>query len=217
MLRSGWIPACLTAVLTAVFVVFYGVSVADVAKFAAYLLVVVVVPGTLLWRLLRGGSGLLAADVAAGTALGYALTVLAYLGLRAVGVPQLAVAPSLLVVGLFAGLPRLRRHWHGSGERTPWWWSWLVAAFVLFLVAWSGIAFFRGHGLDWPGDASPYADIPFQQALAAELKHHFPGQIPFVSGEPLHYHYFFHAHLAAASWGTGIELQILLLRLAVLP
>ncbi|WP_027341277.1 hypothetical protein [Hamadaea tsunoensis] len=217
MLRSGWIPAALTAALTAVFVVLYGVSAADVAKFSAYLLLVVVVPGTLLWRLLRGGSGLLAADVAAGTALGYALSVLVYLALRAVGLPQLAVVPTLAVLGLFAGVPGLRRHWRGSGERTPWWWSWLLAGFVLVLVAWSGINFFRGHGLDWPGDSTPYPDIPFQQALAGELKNHFPGRIPFVAGEPLHYHYFFHAHLAAASWGTGIELQVLLLRLAVLP
>ncbi|MGV9779755.1 hypothetical protein, partial [Streptosporangium sp. NPDC003464] len=38
-----------------------------------------------------------------------------------------------------------------------------------------------------------------------------------VSGEPLLYHWFVYAHLAAASWVTGVEPLVLLLRLGMLP
>ncbi|MGV9776875.1 hypothetical protein, partial [Streptosporangium sp. NPDC003464] len=38
-----------------------------------------------------------------------------------------------------------------------------------------------------------------------------------VSGEPLLYHWFVYAHLAAASWVTGVEPLVLLFRLGMLP
>jgi hypothetical protein len=217
VLRSGWIPTVLAAVFTAAVLYAYGVSAADIAVYAGYLLVGVTLPGLLLWRALRGRADLLARDVAAGTGVGYAVTIFAYLLLRWLGAPQLAIVVPLLIIVVFLAVPKLRRHWRGSGERAPWWWSWLLAAFPVFLAAYSAITFFRGHGLNWPGNSSPYPDIPFQLALAAELKHHFPAVMPYMIGEPLRYHWFFHAHLAAASWATGIELQTLLFRLAILP
>jgi hypothetical protein len=217
VLRYGWLSTSLTAAFTGALLAAYGVSWVDIALFTLYMLVVVTIPGTLVWRALRGRPGPIAADLAAGTAVGYPLTIFTYLIVRVAGVPQLGIAAPIAIVCAFALVPHLRRHWHGSGERVPMWWSWALCGIFAALLLWSAASFFRYHGLTWPGNSTPYPDMPFHLALAAELKHHFPAMMPYLQDEPLRYHWFIHAHMAATSWGTGIELQILLLRLAVVP
>ena len=44
-----------------------------------------------------------------------------------------------------------------------------------------------------------------------------PTSLPFLEGEPLYYHWFAHAHFAAASHATGIEPYVILTRLGVVP
>ncbi|MEV6964716.1 hypothetical protein AB0M47_06325 [Hamadaea sp. NPDC051192] len=217
LLASGWVPAGLTALFAVLLLKAYGVGLTDLALYSGYILVVVALPGLLLWRALRRKAGPIALDIAAGLALGYPLSVFVYIGFRAIGVPQLAVVPSILVVAAFALVPGLRRHWRGSGERAPMWWSWILAGFVVALFCWTAIDFFRRNGTSWPGNSQPYQDMVFHLALAAEFKHHFPAMIPYVIDEPLHYHWYYHAHLAAASWGSGVELQTLLFRLGLMP
>jgi hypothetical protein len=214
---SGWLPAGLVGVLSAVTLYQSGVAVAELVTFAAYALGAVVVPGTLVWRAARGGPSDLVTDVAAGTAVGYALEVAAYLPARAAGAPLLALALPAGIVVAFVAVPGLRRFWRGSGERVPAWWAWLVSLLAAFLLAWAVGTFFPNHGLTWPANASPYLDMPYQLALAGEIKHHLPPVVPYVDGPPLKYHWFVHAELAATSWGTGIELQTLLYRLSLLP
>jgi hypothetical protein len=92
-----------------------------------------------------------------------------------------------------------------------------VAAACAFLVTWSAAAFFRRHGLSGMGMSSPFVDMPYHLAMAGELKHHMPPVVPFVTGEPLAYHWFVYADVAATSWVTGIEVQTLVYRLSVLP
>ncbi|GAB3865798.1 hypothetical protein GCM10027610_116620 [Dactylosporangium cerinum] len=41
--------------------------------------------------------------------------------------------------------------------------------------------------------------------------------VPWITGEPLWYHWFVYPEIAASSWVTGIEPQVLLLRLSMLP
>lgn len=217
MRRAGWIVALATAAATFLVLAGYGVPVIDLARFAAYLATAVTLPGTLLWRAARGRAGLLAVDAAAGTAVGYVVTVLAYAAARAAGAPLAFLAVPAGIVLLFAAVPRLRGHFRGSGERAPAWWSAAMALLVLFLAAFSAVSFFRTVGLTWPYNAEPYPDLPFQLALASELKHHLPGRVPYLTGEPLRYHWFFHAHLAGTSWATGVELQTLVLRLGLAP
>src|ERR1700710_1051987 len=50
-------------------------------------------------------------------------------------------------------------------------------------------------------------------SLAAELKHHFPPQVPFLRGESLSYPWFAYGDAANASWTTGLELDLLVFRL----
>jgi uncharacterized membrane protein YgcG len=216
-LRSGRLPVALLAVGTVAVLRFYGVAPGTTAVFAAYVVLGVVLPGTLVWRALHRGEGLFAADVAAGTALGYAGETLTYIPARAVGLPLLVLAWPVGVVLTFALVPRLRRHWRGRGvERVPALWSWSLTAAVAAVLLWS-CKFFRGYGLSGAYYTAPDTDSPFHLALIGEAKHHMPMTTPWVAGEPLYYHWFAYAEMAATSWVTGIEPQVLLLRLSMLP
>ncbi|MEV1245895.1 hypothetical protein [Nonomuraea sp. NPDC049750] len=102
-------------------------------------------------------------------------------------------------------------------EWMPLWCAWALAGVVCYLVVWSTLSFYGGHGLTWPGNATPYVDMPYHLALLGELKHHMPPTVPTVLAEPLSYHWYVYAEMAATSWVTGIEPQTLLYRLSMLP
>lgn len=215
--RSGWIPAALAAAFTVAVLSLYGVPLRQTVVFFAYVGLGVTLPGMLWWRILRGGPRHLVEDVAAGTALGYALEVLAYIPARALGVPLAVLVMPVATVAAFLAVPRLRSTWAGAGVRVPLWWAWTMSGLVVFAVSFSAVTFFRSHGLSWPENAAPYVDIPWHLSMAADVKHHMPAQFPYVAGEPLLYHWFVYADLAATSWVTRIELQTLLFRLSLLP
>jgi hypothetical protein len=79
------------------------------------------------------------------------------------------------------------------------------------------VRFFRTHDLREPGMLSPDADSPFHLALVGDAKHHMPLMSPWLSDQPVLYHWFVYAEMAATSWATGIEPHVLLVRLAPLP
>lgn len=209
----GWLPAATVGVAAVVVFLWCGVSPRDLAAFAAYAGVGVALPGTLLWRALTGGGRSVAEDVAAGLALGYAVEVLAYIPARAAGLPLLVLVPPLVVIGAFAGVPGLRRHWRGAAvkERMPGWCAWVLAGVVGYLITWSALFLYRVP------IASAYVDMPYHLALVGEVKHHMPPTLPSVLGEPLSYHWFVYADMAATSWVTGIEPVTLVYRLSTLP
>lgn len=215
----GWIPAALVTLFAVGTLLVFEVSVQDLAVFAAYLALGIVLPGTLLWRALRGRSGWLVEDVAAGAVLGYALETLLYIGARSVDAPLLVLIWPVATIVAFASVPGLRHHWRpeASGVRVPVWWAWAISGFIAFLVFWAARTFFTRHGLTWPGYAAPYVDMPYHLALLGELRHHVPPTVPTVLGEALSYHWFVYAEMASTSWVTGIEAQTLLYRLSILP
>ncbi|MCO5998411.1 hypothetical protein [Actinoallomurus rhizosphaericola] len=218
-LSSGWPPAGSVLALTVAVLHHYGVDHRQTAVFGVFSVLAVTLPGTLLVRALRGGARHLAEDAAAGTALGHAITVLGYLPERWAGLPLLVPAWPIATIIAFVAIPALRPYWRGAGRagRVPAAFSWGLAAFVALAVMASGTSFFRDHRLAWPGYAAPYIDMPFHLGLLGELKHHVPPASPFVLGEPLHYHWFVYADMAATSWATGIEPEVLLYRLYLLP
>ncbi|MEV0968117.1 hypothetical protein [Microtetraspora glauca] len=218
ILRQRWLPAAFLGSFTVAALCFYGVSVPDIAVFATYVALGLALPGVLVIRSLYGGARSLAEEIALGLALGYALEVLAYIPARAAGMPLLVLAWPVGTYTLFLIVPRLRRHWRGSHRRgVPLWWSWSIALTVAYLVAWSAVAFYRANALTWPALGLSNVDASFHLSLIGELKHHMPPTTPGVAGEPLFYHWFVHAEMAATSWVTGIEPVVLLLRLAMLP
>ncbi len=216
----GWAPAATMTVLTAAVTALYGVSAPDLILFCLYVVLGVGLPGVLLLRLLYRGRRTLAEELALGLALGHAVEVFAYIGARALGVPLLVLAWPIGACALFLTVPRLRRHWTvapSRRERAPAWWSWFLALLTAYLLAWSAVSFFRLNALTWPALGYSFPDMPFHLALVGELRHHVPPTVPMVAGEPLSYHWFVYAHLAAASWVTGVEPLVLLFRLGMLP
>ncbi|MEV5706124.1 hypothetical protein [Actinoallomurus sp. NPDC052274] len=219
VLRSGWIPAALTLALAVAVSYHYGVAARQTVAFGAFAVLGVAVPGTLLARALRGHAAGLAEDVALGTALGHGMTVLAYVPARWAGLPLLVLAWPVATIVAFVMVPALRPYWRGAdrADRAPIAFSWGLATFVALTVVASATSFFRAHRLAWSGHARPYVDMLFHLSVVGELKHHVPPTSPFVLGEPLQYHWFVYADMAATSWVTGIESETLLYRLFLLP
>ncbi|MEU6740503.1 hypothetical protein [Streptosporangium sandarakinum] len=206
------LTACTVAVLW-----IYGVSVRDIAFFGVYVALCLALPGILLLRALYRGRRTAAEEIALGVTLGYAVEVPAYIAARSLGAPLLVLAWPVATYAVFLAVPRLRRHWTGAPRiRTPLWWSWSLSLILAALLAWSALTFFK-YGLTWPRIGGSNTDLPFHLALVGEAKHHMPPTAPMVAGEPLLYHWFVYAHLAAASWVTGTEPLVLLFRLAMLP
>ncbi|WP_143653142.1 hypothetical protein [Streptosporangium subroseum] len=215
-LASRWLPVAFATVFSVVVLSAYGVSGSEISLFGAYVALGVALPGVLLVRALYPGSRTLAEEVALGVTLGYAVEVIVYIAARAAGLPLCVLVWPVTTYAAFLLVPRLRRHWRGMPRSAaPLWWSWSLALVVVYLVGWSAFTFFT-RSLSWPG-LGTNVDVPFHLALTGELKHHVPPTMPMVSGEPLFYHWFVYAHLASASWVTGIEPLVLLLRLAMLP
>ncbi|WP_182874549.1 hypothetical protein [Microbispora sp. H10670] len=213
-----WLPAVTATAFAGGAAVLHGVSVRDLLVFAAYLAACVALPGTLLVRALYRGRRSLAEEIALGVALGYVAEVVVYAAARAAGAPLLVLAWPAATYAAVAASARLRRRVSRAPRtRAPLWWSWALSLAVMVLVAWSAVTFYRQAALTWPLMAAANVDLPYHLALIGELKHHMPPTVPVVAGEPLLYHWFVYAHLAAASWVTGIEPVVLLFRLGMLP
>ncbi|MEV4135396.1 hypothetical protein AB0J72_24870 [Dactylosporangium sp. NPDC049742] len=198
----------------------YGVPVWTTAIFTAYVALGIILPGMLIWRAVRGRPGWFVEDVAAGLAVGYSCEVMTYIAARWIGVPLLTAAWPVATVAVFLLVPKLRRHWRGTDraeEKTPFWFSAILSGAGLVLFYWSIIRFFRTHDLAEPGSLSPDGDSPFHLALLGDAKHHMPLASPWLPEQPVLYHWFVYAEMASTSWITGIEPQVLLLRLSPLP
>ncbi len=213
----GWAVAAVLLIGTAATLSYYGVSAHDIAMFAVYSILGIALPGALIWRGLLGRSGHIAVDLAAGTTLGFAVELPVYVICRALDAPLAVIAWPLLTYAIFAAVPPLRRHWRGSGRRQS------IGETVFYAIAWTYImvysawTMYRVEGLSGKAANDPYIDIPFHLALTGELKNHFPAQIPYVTGQPLNYHWYVYAHIASASWITGIDPLVLITRLIALP
>lgn len=194
-----------------------GVEWTAVASFTAYLVLGLVVPGTLLWRALGPTLRWRGEEYALGAAVGYAGEAAGRILLSAAGVPSASPAVPLAVLALFVAVPGLRRHWRSTVAVMPVRVSWTYAGMVAGLFFWLVPSFFASQKLTWPDGRQPGPDLTFLLALAGELSHHWPAQFPYVLGEPLQYHWFYPEHLAAAHTATGIALPVLLFRLALLP
>ncbi|GAA3298063.1 hypothetical protein Dvina_52585 [Dactylosporangium vinaceum] len=213
---SGWWPAGLVFAATGAVLHTYGVSVVTYLAFALYVGLAVTMPGMLLWRLIHRGSRGLGEDLAVGTAVGYGLEVLAYVPARAAGFPLASLTVPAGVIAAFVAIKKLRRSYWRCAERAPMAHSWTLAGTALVLLFWSTV-YYRHHGFGWPSYGKPDIDLTFHLALVGELKHHMGLVTPWVVSEPIYYHWFAYADMAAASWATGIEPYVLVTRLSMLP
>jgi len=198
-----------------------GVTVREIALFLAYHAAFVLVPGILVYvALIRQRSGVLR-TLALGWGLGYVLESLAFVlsGLTAQWVflayPAVTIAAATLVVRRRAIASPTRVAAPSAADRRFAWGLAAVCSVALIAVA---AASFPTTPLPRDVGAVDYhTDTVWFLALAGEAKHHWPITNAIVAGEPLNYHTFAFMDLAAASRVAGIELPVVLMRLAPLP
>ncbi|WP_229069239.1 hypothetical protein [Actinoplanes sp. DH11] len=213
----GWLALIFTLVVIVLTMRYYGVADRDLITFAVYSLLCVTLPGTLIWRAVQGRAGYLPLDAAFGTAAGFVVELPVYMLARQAGQPYAVLVWPVVTVLLFTALPKLRRFWRGNRERMPVGASWTAAAGTCFILLSTAFSSFRYNSLDEPVSAVMHVDFPFQFALVGWFKHDVPLNTPWVSGVDLVYHWYVYAHGAAASWISGVEPQVLIMRLLPVP
>ncbi len=213
---SGLLPAVLVVLAAGVAAATHEVAVLDVARFGLYVLLGLVLPGLVLWRLLvtRAGSNL-PADAVFGTTLALAVELGVYTAAARLGVPGLAWVWPVVPLGLSL-LPGARPLVWRRAAPMPLWWSWSLSGLMLLGLAVMVRAVWVIAPLTPAGLRNPYVDLPYQLALVTGLSRRVRPDLPFVEGEPLYYHWFTHAHVAAERHATGIEPIVLLSRLDML-
>lgn len=174
-------------------------------------------PGFILWRLASPFRHNLIEDVAAGSLVGVAILLLVYMGVAPLGLQQWAWLWAAPVLMAGAAVPRWRRRVLSKVERpihpvTAWL---IVAACALPLY---GTGRYRNLlPAPYTDARSNSPDMAFHQALSASAKYDFPLQAPYVNGEQMDYHYFWHQFTAATSWATGIDLTDLVYTIGWVP
>ncbi|MEU6135001.1 hypothetical protein [Nocardioides sp. NPDC047086] len=193
-----------------------GVDLVDALLFTGYVLAFLTFPGTVVWRAVAKPGPSLGNDLVLGTILGLVLEAPLYVLLRLFDLTQLIYGyPVVVLVAVVAVLRRRRRVGRVGpvviGRARLWSWAGAAVAGVQVLLAAKYVWSPR------PIDAlrAPYVDEPFHLAIAGDLLHHFPAQMPWVDGTPLFYHWLVYVHVASAATVTHIELIVLLRSLSI--
>ncbi len=212
-----WAPFAFAVLFFAGVLLRAGTSPLDLLRYAAYVVLAVVLPGTLVFRTLRRRPHTLVEDLAIGAAVGLALEIAAWALFSVLDLRGWVWLWPLLVIIPFAAVPRLRRHWVVRDYTTvPLGWSWTVAGVVCFFTAYLAMVFLdRNPILPTSDDTLQYLDLPYQLSLAGEATHRFPVDLPQVAGDPLYYHWFAYAHMAMTAMVGHIDLPVVALRLAI--
>lgn len=200
----------------AVFLVFAVRAGLPVRAMATGLLAVTltqVIPGLLVWRLVRPRDGWWVEDVVMGLAIGACLAVATQTlaGLMTATWVSLVVGP-LLACLLVLVPPWRMRIVHARTQSLPAMWGPLVAGASLLLLELAQ-AFYRTVPFSWDaGFRSTYIDMPFHLSLVGQLAQRGPTEMPHVASEPLQYHWFSHAWMAQISASSGMNPDAVLLR-----
>jgi hypothetical protein len=193
-----------------------GTPALDIARYALYWSVGVVLPGLLVVRATLGTRGNWPEDVALGALAGLALEMVAFAMWSLVGLQQQLWLWPIAVVVIFVAVPRLRRHWRiDAPNPLPRLWSWGVgSAIVACTLSVRRSAFAAPLP---PAGGFYNQDITWHLSIVHELTRSFPPQVPQVAGESLRYHWFSHVHLAAAHLMSGVPEATVVLRLWIIP
>ena len=212
-----WLPFASAATVVTIIMLAVQTPGTDLARFAVYAVFAVLLPGTLLYRALRRRPHTFVEDVAMGAAVGLTLELAAWTVFSAIDRRAWVWLWPLAVIGPFAAVPRWRRHWRVRDYApTPLGWSWSVAGVVaLFTCYLSAVFLQRNPILPTDEDTRQYLDLPYWLSLAGEATHRFPPNLPQVAGEPLHYHWFGHVHMAMTAMVGHLDLPFVALRFAV--
>lgn len=216
-LSGPLVPGAAAAGVAGWLLVRHGVSLVEVVRYAGYLVLVLAVPGRLLWERVtrawesdRPGGRL--ELWTCGVATGLVLELVAYPLARWAGVPAwYPVLTAAVAVALLPGSlrrratrvaapeaqPRPGRPGQGAGA------AWTLAGVVGFLAWFLERSVYERYDLDRFRLVD--VDETFHLALVGELRHHFPPVYPYVEAGDLTYQWFPHLHMAASTWVTGLE------------
>lgn len=223
---ANWLPAAVAVLVCAAILRHFDTPVPVTAGYLAAWVLLVTLPGTVLFRLLRPRTQSFVEDVAMGSVVGLAVQVLLSWLLSRWHLAALSIAwvPAVLLLSVL----RSRRGIWRRSQSAPWSHSarWSAAAAVTAAAVWVGgtsldrnpVAFLDGGGVG--ARAIPlavYVDMPYHQSLSAGIDQFWPLVYPYLKDEPLTYHFFAYEHFAAMGRATGIDLTWILLRLHTIP
>ncbi|MGL4745769.1 MAG: hypothetical protein ACRCXL_15455 [Dermatophilaceae bacterium] len=210
----------MSAVVFLVYAVGTGLSVIDLLRMTAGVVLTQVLPGSLVWRTIRPRHGWLVEDVVMGFALGTAIAVPSQVLAGLTRATWLSAVVPIVVGIVLLAVPTTRRRIRGAScASLPWWWGPLVGI-TAAPAAIQLLTYFRDHRLVFPPGAwRVHEDAYLHLALASQLLHRGPTGWPTVRGEDLGYHWFTHAWIAQTTRVSGVELDDVLLRFmpAVMP
>jgi hypothetical protein len=211
----AWLPLATGLALVVAILLHAGTPVAEILRYAAYA-IGVIVPGTLVYRALRGPAFTLVEDLAMGAAVGLVLELAAWAIVSTLDIRPFAWLWPVTIAALFL-LPPLRRHWVvRPAQRSSPAWSWSLAAIVVGWTWYLAAVFLDRNPIIPAGEGTrQYLDLAYQLSLAGEARNHIPLHVPQVAGEPLYYHWFAYAHMAMANMVAGVDLAAVSLRFAV--
>lgn len=153
-------------------------------------------------------------DVVVGFAIGSAMAIPVQIIAGLTRQRWLAVALPLLVAVVLVAVPATRARIRAARwEPVAWWFGPAVGLVSLVALVPFG-RYAARNDIDWAGGAGvPHIDLYLHQALAGQLLTRGPTGWPMVLGENLGYHWFTHAWVAQVAAASGVEINLVLLRL----
>jgi hypothetical protein len=220
------LPWALPVLIAVLGLVRAGVPLSTVLRYDVYFVTGVVLPGILLLRASWRSTGNWVEDSACGAAAGIAYQFAGWALFTALGIQSWLVAWPIAALVAFVALPKLRQYWRiAAPAPLPRAWSWGVAiglSVLLLGVVAGPMLYHQAPGvienhLDQPLATSYHQDLLYHLSMVHELTRSVPPQLPQVAGEPLDYHWFANADMAAAADVTGLSPALVLFRLWPVP
>lgn len=188
----------------------------DLALYTIYVCFAVLLPGVTVIYLAQRRRLTYTEMIALGLPVGFAVEILSFVALSAVGLrvllpflPLVWLVSAAFVFRPALAAPRLGR----PSLNACCGFSLLATAFVLTVISryYAGAPMAGGvmHGVT-------HHDWVYLLSRAAEIKARWPLEDPSMAGAPLSYHYFLLVHMASASLVTHVSLELLGLRLVVI-
>ena len=172
-----------------------------------------VLPGALVWRVVRPRHGWWLEDLAMGFAIGSTIAVGVQILAGLTRQTWLSTAlPLGIAIALLASARTRSRIVTRQTSPLPWWWGLIVAGAALIALE-QLHQYFRLVPLSWvSGARTPHVDAPLHLALASQLATRGPTRFPWVESEALGYHWFSHSWVAQVSKVSGAGLDEVLFR-----
>jgi hypothetical protein len=191
------------------------VGIGPLAKYSVYFGVAVALPGTLLLRAMWRSTGTWAEDLGLGSVVGATYQLIGWAIFTALGWQRwLIVWPALVLIGFAVAGRRYFRIEEPKPLPFVWTIGLAVSAAVMIGAATFGVMAY--HPMPPHGEAY-YPDLLYHLSMVHELTRSVPPETPQVVGEPLEYHWFANADMAAAVDITRLTPLVVLFRLWVLP